>query len=73
MDVGVRLGVAGFDHRGDVDPDRIREAGKLVGEADVDIAVGRLRQLGQLGSLGRAEIPDPVWLGQIIAGVEGEG
>ena len=36
------------------------EAGELVGEPDVDVAVGRLSELCHLGCLGGPEVPDAV-------------
>ena len=50
-----------------------RPPGELVGEPDVDVAVGRLGQLGELGGLGRAEVPDAVRAVEVVAVVELEG
>ena len=70
VDVGVRLRVARLDHCRHVDADRVCEAGELVGKPDVDIAVGRLRELGQLGSLRGPEVPDAIGLRELRAIVE---
>ena len=70
VDVAERLAVARVDHLEDVDVVLIGVAGELVGEADVDVAVGRLGQLGQLGRLAAAEVPHAVRSGQVVALVE---
>jgi hypothetical protein len=46
------------------------EARELVGQADVDVAVGGLGQLRHLGGFGTAQVPDPVAALQIGALVE---
>ncbi len=72
VNVAVWLGVAGSDDLEDVDAVARREHGELVGQTDVDVAVGRLGQLGQLGRLSAAEVPDAVGTVQIRAIVEVE-
>ena len=52
MDVAERLTVAGLDDRPNVDADGVRVLGELVGESDIDVAIGRLRELRELGGLG---------------------
>ena len=44
----------------DVDTRALGGDGQLVGVGDVQVAVGRLGQLRQLGCLGRPEVPHPV-------------
>ena len=53
VDVAVRLAVRGRDHFGDVDAVQVGRPGELVGERDVDIAVGRVGELGEFGRLRR--------------------
>src|ERR1051326_6726225 len=52
MEVAERLRVARLDDTVDVDADAICIKRELVGQADVDVAIGRLRQLGQFRRLG---------------------
>src|SRR4029453_6185089 len=59
VDVAVRLGVAGLDDLVDVHARAGRKLGELVGQADVDVAVGRLGELGTLGPPGVAVCPYP--------------
>jgi hypothetical protein len=69
VDVAVGLGVGRLDHTVDVDAGALRIDRELVGQADVDVAVGGLRELGELGGLGRPEIPDavgPVEIGTVV-------
>ena len=49
--------VGGVDHALDVDAGAVGEARELVGERDVDVAVGRLGELRELGRLGRPHGP----------------
>jgi hypothetical protein len=58
VDVAEGLRVGGGDDPVDVDPGAIGEARELVGEGDVDVAIGGLGQLGQLGRLRGAHRPD---------------
>ena len=58
VDVRERLGVGGIDHPVDVDPGAVGEPGELVGERDVDVAVGRLGELRQFGRLRGAHRAD---------------
>ncbi len=53
VDVRVGLGVRRADDLLDVHPDAIRVSRELVGERDVDVAVGGIGELGELGGLGR--------------------
>jgi len=53
VDVAVGLGVARVDDLVHVDAVLRGEARELVGQPDVDVAVGRLGELGHLGRLGR--------------------
>ena len=53
-------------------PFSLGEARELVGQADVDVAVGGLGELGQLGGLGAAEVPDAVGALEVGALVEVE-
>jgi hypothetical protein len=70
VDVTERLAVARVDHLEDVDVVLVRVTGEFVGEADVDVAVGRFGELGQLGRLAAAEVPHTVRLGQVVTRVE---
>ncbi len=72
MDVRVGLGVAGLDDALDVEARLVRVDGELVGQADVDVAIGGLGELGHLGRLGDAHCPTRRWDGQVIAFVEVE-
>ncbi len=72
VDVTVRLGVGRFDHLVDVDAVLARVAGELVGETDIDVAVGGLRELRQLRGLGGPEIPHAVRPGEVVALIEVE-
>src|SRR6266542_2002631 len=72
VQVAVRLAVGRRYDLVHVDACGAGEPGELVGERDVDVAVGRLGQLGELGGLGAAEIPHPVRPGQVLALVEVE-
>ena len=51
-------------------PVAVGEAGELVGQADVDVAVGGLGELGQLGGLGGAQVPHAVAALEVGALVE---
>ncbi len=70
MDVAVGLRVRGLDHLVHVDAGALGEDRELVGEPDVDVAVRRLGELGHLGGLGRAEVPDAVAAREVRALVE---
>ena len=72
VDVGVGLGVAGLDDALDVEAGLVGVDGELVGQADVDVAVGGLGELGHLGGLGGAHVPHAVGAGQVVALVEVE-
>ena len=72
VDVGVGLGVAGLNDARDVDAGRIRVTRELVRQADVDVPVGGLGELGHLGGLGPAHGPHAVGARQVVALVEGE-
>ena len=50
VDVAVRLAVGGRDDLQDVDADPVRIARELVGEGDVDVAIGRVGELGELAA-----------------------
>ena len=54
MDVGIRLAVGAVDDLLDVDADAVRVAGEVVGQGDVDVAIGRVRYLAELRRLGAA-------------------
>jgi hypothetical protein len=51
VDVRVRLAIRRVDHLVDVDPDPFGVASELVGEGDVDIPIGRVGELAELGRL----------------------
>ncbi len=72
VDVAEGLAVGRLDDLEDVDAVLLREAGELVGQPDVHVAVGRLGELGHLRGLAAAEVPDAVAARQVGAVVEVE-
>ncbi len=58
MDVRVRLAVRAVDDLLDVDSDAVGVEGEVVGEGDVDVAVGRVGDLAELGRFGAAHLHD---------------
>ena len=54
VDVRVRLAVGRRDDFLDVDAGAVGESGELVCQRDVDVSVGRVRELAELGGLGAA-------------------
>ena len=70
VNVGVGLRVAGVDDLVDVDAVGGGVLAELVGQADVDVAVGGLGELGHLGGLGGAHVPDAVDARQVVTIVE---
>ena len=54
VDVRVRLAVGAVDDFLDVDAHAVGVAGEVVGQGDVDVAVGRVGDLAELGGLGAA-------------------
>ena len=52
------LTVGRFNHALDVDSFAVCKARQLVGESDVDVAVGRFGELDHLGRFGRSRRPD---------------
>src|SRR5215218_1613559 len=70
MQVAVGLGIAGLDHRGNIDADCVGVPGELVHQPDVDVTVGRLGQFGHFCRFCAAQIPDTVVVRQVAALVE---
>ena len=67
MNVGVGLRVAGVDDTLNVKAGLVRVDGELVGQPDVDVAVGGLGELGHLSSLSPTHVPHAVGAGQVRA------
>jgi hypothetical protein len=58
-DLHARVAVGQADHLPYVEAEARAHVGELVGEGDVDVAEGVLRELGQLGDLGAARWTAP--------------
>ena len=72
VDVAEVLAVARLDDGVNVDVLAVGVPGKLIGETDIDVPVGRLGEFCQLAGLGGAKVPDAVRSRQIVPGVEVE-
>ena len=68
VDVGEGLGVGGGDGFGHVDAVLGGDAGELVGEGDVDVAVGGLGELDELGGLAVGDGEDGRVEGLLVEG-----